>query len=186
MTSLENAGTQIEVAACEYHRDEQMAPEGTPIILRLLNIGRNVIRSTALSIVPDFSNVYHLSVCISSISPMSFLIALVRVNPNRYDFALARKWFRHCFGTVISASATTSVRRRQCHRGRFSHGFNRSFRSQITNPVEERYRERATTILITSDKLCKSIRGSSHSTRACSRQAKHQTMWCWLRRAAPG
>jgi hypothetical protein len=36
MTSLENAGTQIEAAACVYHRDEQTTPEGTPIFFKIV------------------------------------------------------------------------------------------------------------------------------------------------------
>jgi hypothetical protein len=58
--SLEKTGTQIEAVACEHHRNEQTDTREHSNRFKIVDIGRDVFRSTVLSIVPDFSKVHHL------------------------------------------------------------------------------------------------------------------------------
>jgi hypothetical protein len=57
---LKKAGPQIEAIACEHHRNEQPDAGEHTNRFKIVDIGRNVFRSTVLSIVPDFSKVHHL------------------------------------------------------------------------------------------------------------------------------
>jgi hypothetical protein len=72
---LKKAGTQIEAIACEHHRNEQTDAGEHTNRFKIVDIGRNIIRSTMLSSVPDFSEVHHLGltgfVLHLPISPMS-------------------------------------------------------------------------------------------------------------------
>jgi hypothetical protein len=59
--SLEKAGTQIPAVACQHQRNERADAAKYRNRFHVVDVGGNLLRSTALGTVPDFSEIHHLS-----------------------------------------------------------------------------------------------------------------------------